>query len=219
MVSTSTRNKAATKSQSQKNWLLLTDYASKYRVSVSTLRRRIKSGAQEHRFENGKYFLPEPTVRDFDNGAHMSTQILEAPASPVLAPALSQLQARTMGVLATQAEPPAGAAASPRAMPAQHSSPLADSDSPASKLVADSDLYQSMGQASGSQPSGHETTEGSLLRTTTRLVDELKRAYTQVLQEKEEQILLLKEEIADLKTLVRVLEFDRERHLQLQKPE
>jgi hypothetical protein len=44
-----------------------------------------------------------------------------------------------------------------------------------------------------------------------QLLDELKKAYTQVLQEKEEQIQLCKEEIADLQTLVRVLESENER--------
>ena len=38
------------------------------------------------------------------------------------------------------------------------------------------------------------------------LMGELKKAYTQVLHEKEDQILQLKEEITDLKTLVKVLE-------------
>ncbi|HRK06370.1 MAG TPA: hypothetical protein PLZ57_01255 [Pseudobdellovibrionaceae bacterium] len=209
MVSTSTRNKAATKSQSQKNWLLLTDYASKYRVSVSTLRRRIKSGAQEHRFENGKYFLPEPTVRDLDAGVHLATEISATTVSPA-----SSQAATSLGASATQAEPPAGAAASPRAMPAQHFTSSAELGLQESKLSAD--LNHSTVQVAAAQMAAHETTEGSLLRTTTRLVDELKRAYTQVLQEKEEQILLLKEEIADLKTLVRVLEFDRERQLHQQ---
>ena len=44
-----------------------------------------------------------------------------------------------------------------------------------------------------------------------RLLNELKRAYTNVLQEKEEQLIQLKEEVADLKTLVRVLESDNDR--------
>lgn len=50
-----------------------------------------------------------------------------------------------------------------------------------------------------------------LITTTSKLLNELKQAYTLILQEKEEQILHLKEEIADLKTLVRVLESDNAR--------
>lgn len=44
-----------------------------------------------------------------------------------------------------------------------------------------------------------------------KLVAELKSAYVLILQEKEEMILQLKEEVADLKTLVRILESENER--------
>ena len=40
-------------------WLMLTDYSSKYRVSVSTLRRRIRAGMVRHRLENGRYLVPD----------------------------------------------------------------------------------------------------------------------------------------------------------------
>lgn len=43
------------------------------------------------------------------------------------------------------------------------------------------------------------------------ILEELKKAYLASLQSKEEQIFQLKEEVADLKTLVRVLEADNER--------
>lgn len=43
------------------------------------------------------------------------------------------------------------------------------------------------------------------------VLEELKKAYLASLQSKEEQIFQLKEEVADLKTLVRVLESDNER--------
>ena len=46
---------------------------------------------------------------------------------------------------------------------------------------------------------------------TQQLLDEIKRAYALVLQEKEEQMLQVKEEIADLRTLVRVLEEENDR--------
>lgn len=45
-----------------RGWLILTDYASKYRVSISTLRRRIKAGLIEHRLENGRYLLPDEEI-------------------------------------------------------------------------------------------------------------------------------------------------------------
>ncbi len=54
-------------------------------------------------------------------------------------------------------------------------------------------------------------TEEPVLTAANRLLTELKKAYTQILQEKEEQVLHLKEEVSDLKTLVRVLESENER--------
>ncbi|MCC6276909.1 MAG: hypothetical protein IT289_03215 [Oligoflexia bacterium] len=48
--------------------------------------------------------------------------------------------------------------------------------------------------------------EGAVLSSAHRLVEELKAAYAKILQEKEEQIGLLKEEVVDLRMLVRILE-------------
>lgn len=56
-----------------------------------------------------------------------------------------------------------------------------------------------------------------LILSTNRLLTELKKAYSLVLQEKEEMILDLKEEISDLKTLVKVLEGDNARLRELSK--
>lgn len=48
--------------------------------------------------------------------------------------------------------------------------------------------------------------EASVLASANRLVEELKAAYAKILQEKEEQIGVLKEEIIDLKMLVSLME-------------
>lgn len=114
------------------------EYSAKFRVSLSTLRRRIKAGEIEYKFSDGKYLL-----RDGPLTAASSENEPIAPPTSVSA----QTQA---------AEEP-----------------------------ADHDQYW---------------------RTTQSLLNEIKKAYSLVLQEKEEQILQLKEEVADLKTLVRVLE-------------
>jgi len=60
---------------------------------------------------------------------------------------------------------------------------------------------------------GAQKTESAepALAVADRLLTELKKAYSQILHEKEEQILHLKEEMADLKTLARVLESENER--------
>jgi hypothetical protein len=56
----------------------------------------------------------------------------------------------------------------------------------------------------------NETSE-SVLTAANKLLLDLKKAYTQVLQEKEEQIMYLKEEIIDQKTLIKILESENSR--------
>ena len=43
-------------------WLPLTDYSTKYRISMSTLRRRIKAEDIRFRFDEGKYFILDEPV-------------------------------------------------------------------------------------------------------------------------------------------------------------
>lgn len=141
---------------SNTRWLLLTDYASKYRISVSTLRRRIKTGQQAHRFESGRYYLP-------DEPGTASVSSVVPTIQTAVQSAVQQIEPAIVG----------------------HTSVTKNG----SAMMADEPL----------------------ITTTSKLLNELKQAYTLILQEKEEQILHLKEEIADLKTLVRVLESDNAR--------
>lgn len=61
-------------------------------------------------------------------------------------------------------------------------------------------------------PAGATSEAGeSVITAANKLLTDLKKAYTQVLQEKEEQILGLREEIVDLKTLIKVLESENTR--------
>lgn len=120
------------------SWLRLADYANKYQVSISTLRRRIKNGSVHYRFDDGKYLL-----RDTTPSAGEKTEHSEQPET------LEHDQMRDI--------------------------------------------------------------EEPILTSANQLLTELKRAYMNVLHEKEEQIIQLKEEVSDLKTLVRVLEEDNER--------
>jgi len=133
-------------------WLPLTEYSTKYKVSVSTLRRRIKAEDIRFRFEDGKYFILDETPN-----AHQREH----------RPSLND------DALMGASAPPVGAAAYP-----QHMSPSIDEN---------------------------------VLAAANRLLVDLKKAYTQILQEKEEQILALKREVADLKTLTRVLEGENSR--------
>ena len=138
------------------NWLPLMEYSAKNRVSVSTLRRRIKAGEIEYKLIEGKYLL-----RD---GAPLQ---VVAPAPETIAPPTS---------VKSQTHAPA---------------------KPAEKAPVDNDQFW---------------------RSTQSLLNEIKKAYSLILQEKEEQILQLKEEVADLKTLVRVLEDDNTRLKSVQGP-
>ncbi len=55
------------------------------------------------------------------------------------------------------------------------------------------------------------TSSEPIFSAANRLVEELKKAYSLILKEKEEQLLQLKEEIADLRTLAQVLESENDR--------
>ena len=151
------------------NYLPLTEYSSKYKVSISTLRRRIKSEDIHFSFEDGRYLiLDEPMSTP--QGLH--------------SPSLNQTSDDSL------------------------------TGAPLQTLVTEAP-QQASATIGGLKVSGSAPTEEPILTAANRLLTELKRAYAQILQEKEEQILHLKEEVADLKTLVRVLESDNER---LKKP-
>lgn len=129
------------------SWLPLTEYSTKYRVSVSTLRRKIKAEDIQFRLSDGKYLL------------------LDEPLESTHRPSLKSDFANDPKEL--------------------HLKALAQ-----------------LNQKAKDEP---------ILTAANRLLSELKRAYSQILQEKEEQILILKGENADLKTLVKVLEDENER--------
>ena len=137
------------------NWLSLTDYSHKYRVSISTLRRRIKTSEINFRKEHGKYLLKD---------------------EPNIDPAIDQDIRFGMGATSQTAE--------------DHNDPMLER------------FREEVASREGTEP---------VISTATKLLNELKRAYMNILQEKEEQIVLLKDEVSDLKTLVRVLEQDNER--------
>ncbi len=137
-------------------WISLNDYSSKYKVSVSTLRRRIKEDAAEYNLENGKYWLKDTPLMMHQFHARV---ISSAPPSvsrdPIGPEPISEIKGRP--------------------------------------LIQDLPLNQ-----------GVESDQIAL--TVHSVLQEIKKAYAVILQEKEEQIILLKEEVTDLKTLVRVLE-------------
>ncbi|MCC7404710.1 MAG: hypothetical protein IT288_09965 [Bdellovibrionales bacterium] len=142
------------------SWITLNDYSIKYKVSASTLRRRIKDKTAEFRFDDGKYWF-----RDLPLKNHSPREANKASIAP-----------------------PQGEALNAAKGSAKDSSPLIQ------------ELPLNQGADAPSQ----------VWSTAQALLQEIKKAYMIILQEKEEQILQLKEEVIDLKTLVRVLEQNNE---------
>jgi hypothetical protein len=135
------------------SWLPLTEYSNKHRVSISTLRRRIKAEDIKFRFEDGRYLI-------FDEAPQTKTLHEQHRPSPV-SDQNAQMLSRQL----------------------KHENEI----------------------SSISHNSSVEVGE-SVLAAANKLLIDLKQAYTQILHEKEEQIMYLKEEIVDLKTLIKVLE-------------
>lgn len=151
-------------------WLPLTDYSTKYKVSVSTLRRRIKAEDIKFRFDDGKYFLIDEPM-----SAHQRTHRPSPDRENSLVGSHPDLQTAK--------------------------------DSFAIRAQMHQQMYQQMQQPAQPPPAKDEP----ILTAANKLLNELKKAYSLILQEKEEQILQLKDEVADLKTLVRVLESENDR--------
>lgn len=133
-------------------WLSLADYSMKHKVSVSTLRRKIKSTEIQFRLDDGKYFLLDEEPSEAHRPSLKSESFSETSASPI------HVNYKT-------------------------EQPVAPSQS----------------------------ANESVITAANRLLADLKKAYTQVLQDKENQIMSLREEISDLKTLIKVLESENDR--------
>ena len=150
------------------SWLPLTDYATKYKISVSTLRRRIKGDDIRFRFEDGKYFIMDEPM-----GTHQRVHRPSQESDLALVGAHQGM------------------------MKGNEHMAVSSKDE-----IKAQDLSEKTVKVNKDEP---------ILTAANKLLNELKKAYTQILQEKEEQILQLKEEVSDLKTLVRVLESENDR--------
>lgn len=139
----------------EQNWLPLAEYSMKHKISVSTLRRRIKAEDIQFRFDDGKYLI----LDSMDN------------------------------------------------LPIEDKNNHSGEHRPSLKSEISHGVVSSF---KNSEPH-KESKDESVITAANRLLSDLKSAYTQVLQEKEEQIMSLKEEITDLKTLIKVLESENYR--------
>ena len=142
------------------SWLPLAEYSMKHQVSISTLRRRIKSDEVKFRFDEGKYLIldEDPTKVAF----------------------------------------------------AEEHRPSLKSEVQKTSALATQDREAMVDRQTNVSFHGQDSSE-SVISAANRLLLDLKKAYTQVLQEKEEQILVLREETMDLKTLIKVLESENSR--------
>jgi hypothetical protein len=148
----------------KQEWIDLLKYSTKYGVSLSTLRRRIKSNSIPHKLEHGKYYLEDVTPSE-KPGAHTAQVLNETPSKAT----------NTIS---------SGAASGSRS-----STPPVTMAIPSAPELQASNFV-----------------EASVLSSANRLVEEIKAAYSKILQEKEEQITQLKEQVVDLKMLVNILE-------------
>jgi hypothetical protein len=197
-------------------WLPLLDYSSKYKISMSTLRRRIKAEDIKFKFDDGKYLISDEPL-----GAHQRIHrpslksdgsLMGTPAAKLNSAANSDYSTKRFHAsafdsgnfgLGTVQQTPTSSAKfefNPGVLGAATST-LGGSPSAAHLFV----------QSKPNPAEKKESVDENVLSVANRLLNELKKAYMQILQEKEEQILLLKDEVADLKTLVRVLEDENQR--------
>jgi hypothetical protein len=171
------------------NWLPITDYSAKHKISVSTLRRRIKADDIKYRFLEGKYLLlDEPVTTHAIHRPSLSDSFVNESGSTASAQHPNQAYANNANLGSPQMQ--------------QQTQPQANQ--PGS--------YTTSGSALKNPPPPSDVNlDGPILSAANRLLTELKKAYSQILQEKEEQILQLREEVTDLKTLVRVLEGENDK--------
>jgi hypothetical protein len=176
------------------NWLPLNEYSSKYKISLSTLRRRIRADEVDCKFEGGKYLL-----RDAPIAKHLK---LAADSAPNVLRGTVASQTNSFwtddGFFETSNK---------KELQNKHEFQSSNQTSNINKI---SEKREATRPASISDENNRNP-ESSSHEVANDLMAELKKAYVKVLHEKEEQILILKEEIVDLNTLIKILETENER--------
>ena len=226
-------------------WLPLTDYATKYKVSVSTLRRRIKSEDIKYKFKEGKYFINDMPIsivstknspslghslnEDIEAGS-VQTEVIENKQRLTADQDFLERLRKTANTRLPQLKSEQGVLNKSK----NGSSSVSQVTTPTISIEEDYYLRNLKKESTGITSEfdfvegevESDTTSGlkgfsekiskignnePILTAANKLLAELKKAYTQILQEKEEQITTLKEEVSDLKTLVKVLESENSR--------
>jgi len=182
-------------------WIPLTEYSNKYRVSISTLRRRIRNDRVEVNYLDGKYLIRDAPLTDH----YPTDQILSGtdsvpPRTPISFTDFDGATGQKVQQPPTQPVSPPP----PKMRPVENTSKTTNLNSQAANSL--------------NKMSGVIIKEDLSDNAHQLYLNELKRAYSLILQEKEEQVLILKDEIADLQTLVKVLESENNRLKALVQP-
>ncbi len=166
-------------------WMSLTEYSAKHGVSISTLRRRIKKDEIPYVLDNGKYILPDKPFGELTSSYQSNS----------VAPPQSVVQSQSIKKTA-------------KAQEETFLEPLGLS------LSIEEDEDVEMVDKTPASTKVTKQTSSSSLRSgiiDSSPLDELKKAYALILQEKEEQITYLKQHIVDLQTLNKAFESEIDR--------
>ena len=172
--------------------LSLIEYSTKYGVSVSTLRRKIKKSAIFNKMVDGKYLLPDLEYRNLtmQNIAPSKKQKKVAIAPPQKQSTVESL----------------------REYKGEDLDPLLDMNFEENvETTTQSKSDQSKSDQSKSDQSKSDQSKSDQSRSDFQSISELKRAFRMILSEKEDQITILKSHMVDLKTLNKVLESELKR--------
>ncbi len=248
------------KDSSMDQWLPLTEYATKYKVSVSTLRRRIKAEDIKYLFQDGKYFIYENLVPTISTNVKVNSPSQSYLNSELASPELSTMPSPDHAVESSteetlessiksedssflenlrktatsklpQLKNEVGMLYKNKNLKKEFSSAISPSinieeeyyfkkQKEDRKIVSEFEYVKTETPVPTSENSGIKEfsekiskigAKEPILTAANKLLAELKKAYTQILHEKEEQIMTLKEEVSDLKTLVKVLESENNR--------
>lgn len=222
-------------------WLPLTDYATKYKVSVSTLRRRIKAEDIKYLFQEGKYFINDKPISmvsklspslgysssgniEMDRNSILESLPMDS-SMHVEDPDFLENLRKTANTKLPQLKNEVGMLNKNKSHMIQPAINIEEEyyfkNQKADKKItaefeyvsteADNSVAENQGIKEFSEKISKIGTNEPILTAANKLLAELKKAYTQILQEKEEQIMTLKEEVSDLKTLVKVLESENNR--------
>lgn len=203
-------------------WLPILEYSIKHKVSISTLRRRIKAKNIEFLFEDGKYLVldePLPEVqrlhRPSQRKANFSKPSVNS-AKPELQQEFSEPLIKSRPVEIPKKTDKSIAEKRPLdQLLEQQSNVVHSSTIPSDKRpIQEQDFSLAkkiQSEGNFSQAAFYQDADSVLKPAFTRevynrIIFDLKKAYATILAEKDDQILKLKEEVSNLKTLVRILE-------------